>query len=115
MPAILSKQDEMRIRRAMQNSPQQKRLEEMRTRIDRLRREQEERKEHERDAFRSWLQEDTFLQILEEIRDANQPKTPDEPWNETFCRVIQMIPEVKQKARGLWLNYTAIKEGGDQN
>lgn len=113
MPVILSSQDEMRIRRAMQNSPQNKRREEMRCRVEQMRRKENERKYKEADAFRAWEQEDSFLRILEDIRDANKPQSPDEPWNTNFCYAISLIPDVKRKARDLWLNYTALKEGGD--
>ena len=35
------------------------------------------------------------LMLLEILRDANEPKSPDDPWNETFCTAVRLIPEAK--------------------
>lgn len=36
-----------------------------------------------------------ILMTLEHQRDGNEPKTPDEPWNEKFCEAIRWIPEAR--------------------
>ena len=36
-----------------------------------------------------------ILMILEQQRDDNAPKDPDEPWNDAFCEAIRWIPEAR--------------------
>mgnify|MGYP007022096100 CR=1 FL=1 len=109
MAVILSPQDEMRLKRAIQNSPRNRRIQEMQLRVENAKRQEEERKQKELDSFEDWKITDMFVEMLEVSRDANVPKTIDEDWNETCCLAIQMIPEARRKARELWLNYSAGK------
>lgn len=63
-------------------------------------------REEER-AFREWkermqfdlfLTADEILERLEEQRDKNVPRTPDEPWNAKFCEAVRLIPVAKRFA-----------------
>ena len=61
-------------------------------------REQRERNRQwrERAVFGMFLMADMLLDRLTEMRDRNEPKVPDEPWNEAFCQAIGAIPEAKR-------------------
>ena len=59
--------------------------------------------------FMEWERADKFVQLLESIRDANTPKTPDEKWNSNFCIAIEMLPEATRKAEECWLTYYAYR------
>lgn len=48
--------------------------------------------------FDLFLLADKLLEMLEEQRDLNVPKTPDEPWNQKFCEAIRMIPAARRFA-----------------
>lgn len=45
--------------------------------------------------FDLYLIADRILARLEEIRDENAPKHPEDEWNEDFCIAIELIPEAK--------------------
>lgn len=45
--------------------------------------------------FDLFLMADRILEMLEEQRDMNVPKTPDEPWNPKFCDAVKLIPAAK--------------------
>ena len=45
-----------------------------------------------------FLLADRILEKLEEQRDLNAPKTPDEPWNKKFCEAIRVIPAARRFA-----------------
>ena len=45
--------------------------------------------------FDLFLLADRILEMLEEQRDMNLPKTPDEEWNPKFCEAIRMIPAAR--------------------
>ena len=53
----------------------------------------------ERMKFDLFLTADIILEKLEEQRDANEPKTSDEPWNEQFCEAIRLIPIAREFAQ----------------
>lgn len=36
-----------------------------------------------------------ILMTLEQQRDDNAPKDPDEPWNDAFCTAVRWIPEAR--------------------
>lgn len=110
MAVILSPQDEMRLKRAIENSPRNRRIREMQLRVENAKRQEEERHQKELDTFEKWENTDILVEIMEMLRDANVPKTKDEDWNEIFCLTVQMIPEMRMEARELWLNYSAGKE-----
>ena len=59
--------------------------------------------------FMEWVQAESFVQLLENIRDANTPKTPEEEWNLNFCTAVEMLPEAKQRAKDCWLDYYTYK------
>ena len=48
--------------------------------------------------FDLFLAADKILQMLEEQRDRNVPKTPDEPWNTKFCEAVLLIPAARRFA-----------------
>jgi hypothetical protein len=88
-----------------------------RQRLERAQQAREEQEKHRHDAIarqielreqqeevRLWKEHATFgmylmsgmiLDMLEDQRDANMPKTPDEPWNDLFCEAIRLIPEAR--------------------
>ena len=65
--------------------------------------------EYDRYLYLKWEQADKFVQLLESIRDANTPKTPDEKWNSNFCTAIEMLPDATRKAEECWLEYYAYR------
>ena len=48
--------------------------------------------------FDLFLLADRILGMLEEQRDLNVPKTPDEPWNPKFCEAIRVLPAARRFA-----------------
>ena len=42
------------------------------------------------------LTADDIVRRLEELRDGNVPKTPYEPWNDNFCRAVELLPEARR-------------------
>ena len=110
MAVILSPQDRMRLNRAMQNSPQNKRLEEMKARVEAVRRAADEAKQQEIDLFRRWEEADRYAQLLENMKKDNAPTTTGEEWNKTFIFTLKHLPEARSKARELWFQYAAGKE-----
>ncbi len=105
----LDSRDEMRLRRAMQNSPEYRRQAELRERMEAARQQANKAAQLEKEAFEEWEREDRFLDELIQIRDRHAPKTADEPWDECFCLVLQMIPEQRRYVRELWLDYAVLK------
>lgn len=49
--------------------------------------------------FDLFLLADMILEKLEEQRDLNRPKTPDESWNTKFCEAVRLIPAAKRFAQ----------------
>ena len=59
----------------------------------RMRKEATEQKElKDRMSFGVMLMADRIVERLEDIRDANAPKTPNERWNDAFCNAIRSLP-----------------------
>ena len=52
--------------------------------------------------FDLFLLADNILEMLEEQRDRNVPKTPNEPWNKQFCEAIELLPEARKFAQDCW-------------
>lgn len=44
------------------------------------------------------LAADQILEIAEEQRDRNTPKTPNEPWNRAFCDAVRVLPAARMFA-----------------
>ena len=63
----------------------------------------------ERMQFDLMLAGDLILEKLEEQRDANLPKTPDETWNRKFCEAVQLIPVAKRFVQGCMMKCTKEK------
>ena len=105
---MLSRRDEMRLQRAIRESPQNKRREELRKRVDELRKNADREKQKMIDAFHAWAEADLHVRILEEILDANNPDS------EAYCIAVHEMPEAKAAARDLWLDYSTMKGGDNQ-
>ena len=56
------------------------------------------KEERERMKFDLAMTADLLLEKLEEQRDRNVPKTPDEKWNDAFCEAVRTIPEARMFA-----------------
>ena len=41
---------------------------------------------------------DRMVRRLEDVRDANQPKTYGEKWNDEFCKAVELLPEAERYA-----------------
>lgn len=65
--------------------------------------------EYDRLLFRQWEVADSIVKRLEEIRDANKPKTPDDIWNDDFCNAISLLPEARRFAEECWYDYYCNK------
>lgn len=59
-------------------------------------RQEKDRQWRERTAFGLCLLADKLLCRLKDMRDRNEPKAPDEPWNEAFRQAVRAIPEAKR-------------------
>lgn len=46
--------------------------------------------------FDLYLAADRILEMLEDQRDRNAPKTPDEEWNPLFCQAVRLIPSTRR-------------------
>ena len=82
--------------------------------------ENERKRRQEEREFREWkermrfdlaLRADEILERLEEQRDRNCPKTPDEEWSREFCEAIRLIPAARRFAQEcLYGSYTNVKD-----
>ena len=59
--------------------------------------------------FDLFLAADRILEMLEEQRDLNVPKTPDEPWNAKFCEAVRVIPAARRFAENCMMDCTKEK------
>ena len=57
------------------------------------------------------LTADEIVRKLEEIRDDNVPKTPDEPWNVAFRMAVCLLPEARRFAEDAAMNCIETKTG----
>lgn len=73
----------------------------------------------EQEEFAAWKERMGFdlcltameiLLRLEEIRDLNAPKSPDEEWNEEFCRAIELIPEARRFVEDSMMDCIEVKK-----
>ena len=65
--------------------------------------------EYDRLLFKRWETADNIVKRLEEIRDANEPKSPDDEWNDEFCKAISLLPEARRFAEESWYAYYNYK------
>lgn len=102
-----------RMERAQQTrEEQEKHLHDVIARRIELREHQEEMQRwKERATFDLYLLAGMILDMLIGQRDANMPKTPDEPWNDLFCDAIRLIPEARTLVEEMSI---AIIDGGKQ-
>ena len=76
---------------------QERRRHEVISRQIALRESQEEaRRWKERMTFDLYLLAGVILDRLEDQRDRNVPKSPDDEWNEQFCEAVRLIPEARR-------------------
>ena len=106
---MLNQRDEMRLKRAVAESPQHKRMEELRAKVAETQLAAERAKRQEQIMFARWEEADRNVRELERIRDDNMPKFHDGEWNEKFCLAIQLLPDSIERAENLWYQYTQIK------
>lgn len=50
-----------------------------------------------------------ILMTLEQQRDDNAPKGPDDPWNEKFCEAIRWIPEARMFLEDMSITCIGLK------
>lgn len=71
------------------------------------------------DAFTAWNERMRFnmyltgldmVRHLEELRDMNAPKHPDDEWNEEFRTAVELIPEVRQFYEDMAMECTEVKD-----
>ena len=106
---MLNRRDEMRIKRAINESPQIKRSKELSEKVEAAKRTAEESKQHEENLFARWQVADRFITALENIRDAHMPKTPGERFDDEFALAVKLLPGAREYAENLWYEYNAIK------
>lgn len=101
-----------RMERAQQvQGEQEKHRHEVIARQIELREHQEEtRRWKERATFDLYLLAGMILDTLIDQRDANMPKTPDEPWNDLFCEALRLIPEAKMLVEDLSIAIIKVEE-----
>jgi DNA primase len=76
----------------------------------RMRKEATEQKElKDRMSFGVMLMADRIVERLEDIRDANAPKTPNERWNDAFCNAIRSLPGAREFVDDCMMD--CLKEG----
>ena len=46
--------------------------------------------------FDLYLAVDRLVEMLEEQRDRNAPKTADEEWNPLFCQAVRLLPSARR-------------------
>lgn len=75
-----------------------------------MRKEATEKKEmKDRMSFGVMLMADRIVERLENIRDANAPKTPNERWNDAFCNAIRSLPGAREFVDDCMMD--CLKEG----
>ena len=65
--------------------------------------------EYDRLLFRQWELANSIVKRLEEIREANEPKLPDDNWNDEFCNAISLLPEARRFEKECWYEYYCYK------
>jgi len=85
---------------------------------DEARRAQEaQRMRMEARAFDEWREKaefdlalglDRVAEMLEEQRDVNEPKEPDDKWNREFCQAVKLLPSARRLAEECW--YGCVKK-----
>lgn len=71
--------------------------------------EREFREWKERMRFDLLLTADEILERLEEQRDQNVPRTPDEPWNAKFCEAVRTIPAARRFSENCMMQCIGVK------
>ncbi len=106
---MLSKRDEERLKRAIRESPKNKRQRELQQRMQEIQAAAESLRMLERVRFREWASLDQLMDYLLDLRDRETPKTADEDWTEGFCMAIRDIPECRAFAEEAWWEYVEGK------
>ena len=103
-----------RMERAQQVREEQERLQHdiVSRRIAHMEFEEEMRRWQERMAYGMYLLAGTILDRLVQIRDENRPACPDDPWNEAFCRAVELIPEARRFEEDCMMDCMKEKEDG---
>ena len=73
-------------------------------------REREFRKWKEMMRFDLALTADKIVEILEEQRDINVPKTADEAWNMDFCEAVLLLPVARRFAKDCMYDCIEVKK-----
>jgi len=72
--------------------------------------EKEFREWKERIRFDLALTADRIVEILEEQRDRNMPKTADETWNREFCQAVRLLPAARRFAKDCMYDCIEVKK-----
>ena len=73
-------------------------------------RENEFREWKERMRFDLALTADRIVEMLEEQRDRNMPKTADETWNREFCQAVRLLPAARRFAKDCMYDCIEVKK-----
>ena len=110
MARIYTGVDEMRINRAIKGSPRNQLKEQMKARLELMRRIGLEESWKETEAFIRWMVADYAVQQLEELRDEFTPKSPNDEWDDRFAFAVKMLPDARRAAEDFWWKYV-LNEG----
>jgi hypothetical protein len=80
--------------------------------LQRRKREREFREWKDRMRFDLALAADQIVELLEEQRNRNVPKTPGETWNRQFCEAVRLLPAARRYAEDLMFNCIEVKKDG---
>lgn len=105
---MLTKRDEMRINRAVYESPQAKRKQQLNAKVAAMHRDEQLLLEDKENAFILWATADDHVRILEQIRDENAPKNYNDPWNNRFALAVRLLPEARDFAKDCWYRYIKL-------
>lgn len=80
--------------------------------VEHRRTQEEFRKWKEEMGFNMYLTATQILMILTCQRDMNEPKHPDDEWNDEFREAIELIPEARRFYEDMAMECTEVKEHG---
>ena len=108
MAASLDSTADMRLRRAISNSPANIHREEMQRRLRDARTRSEADKWIELMMYKLWRLADMIAARLEKDRDGCAPADREGEWPDTFCRMIEQCSEARTFAEDLYFDYIQI-------
>ena len=110
MRTCMSERDIRRLERAIQQQPELIRKQQREEELRRKHEDAEDSQWRKRMLFELWMTLEKLQDRMEKQRDTHEPERTDEEWEDAFCDAIRLIPEARNMARGMRLDFANMKE-----